>query len=808
MPRLIVKQKAEVINELILKGSQVSFKIGSEPDNDLVIDDKKVSMLHAKIERHANTYHLEDLKSAFGTFLNSEKVDGKVELKNGDEISLGAYTIVFDNPLEYLDMPLGGGKSEEFAPKGAREQAGPAKEPVAHATSEEDDEVFVEVLDHDEQEQNGQHEPVSQPELKTEMAPYYLLAIYGPYRGKRYQLRYSETKIGRDVKLNDVVIRQNKKGEVDPSISRRHATISYQNSSFYVGDKRSKTRTYVNQAMVPEDAEVQLHPGDEVEIVSDQCSTIFRFVAEGNWDFSTPKKAGVWSVRHRSKFLAVAGAAAVITGLWLLESGWLNYSMLTQQPDPLALELEKWRPFAGNKGMSANAAGESSGSIQAAIADFNSDGTVDLAGLDLNQNLALVDGKEKKASWTLTSFVVDPMIEPVAADLNDNGVPDIVVVTSNGRLVGVDGKIGAEIWTSPYFQMPLLGPPVVADFNGDGTADVAIVEQSGRIQIGFGKIVNIEWATVDLGLEVLAPLSSADLNLDGKDEILCGTERGLVLIVDGVSRKLVGTVDINNELIKARGTGYEDNHIRFPVGVADLNADGSQDLVISTVEGNIVTIDGATKARIWDDRLVEGLTLNTDFPYPFAIGDLTQNGQPDIVVATEQGFVRAYAGNGDGQAARKVLWQYTPTDAGYRTDNLVLADVNKDAFADALFVDQSSVLKIVSGSDGAMLWSTNQPISERTGVPLVGDLESDGLLDVVLASNSGSIYQYKSNAKIPTSKVMWGQRLGQSLNVMRSDFTFPSTSGALLAMVFGGILIFGTGVSLIVSKLRSSRTGK
>lgn len=81
MPRLIVKQKAEVINELILKGSQVSFKIGSEPDNDLVIDDKKVSMLHAKIERHANTYHLEDLKSAFRTFLNSERSMAKSSLK-------------------------------------------------------------------------------------------------------------------------------------------------------------------------------------------------------------------------------------------------------------------------------------------------------------------------------------------------------------------------------------------------------------------------------------------------------------------------------------------------------------------------------------------------------------------------------------------------------------------------------------------------------------------------------------------------------------------------------------------------------
>ncbi|MFQ5631064.1 MAG: FHA domain-containing protein, partial [bacterium] len=751
---------------------------------------------------------LEDLKSAFGTFHNGQKIEGKIELKNGDEIGLGEHIIVFDNPLEYLDMPMGGSQAENYSTSPGNEPAGNAKETVAQGFSEEDDdEVFVEVLDQDEPANVTQAAEARPQANNNEMAPYYLLAIDGPYTGKRYQLRYGETKIGRDVKLNDIVIRQNKKGEIDPSISRRHATILYQQSSFYVGDKRSKTRTYVNQAMVPEDSEIRLQPGDEIEIVSDQRSTIFRFVAEGNWNYSTPKKAGVWSIRHRGKFFAAATIISFIVGLWLLGTGLSSYLMNTQSPEPFTLELAKWRPYASQLGNKASFNGEPSGSSQAAIANLNDDQFLDLANFDFNNHLTLVSGKSKKVDWTMTSFVVDPTIEPVTADLNNNGIHDVVVVTQNGQLVGIDGKFGAEIWSSPYFQMPLLGPPVVADFNGDGNADVAIAELTGKIQIGFGKIFNVEWATVELGLDMLAPISAADLNGDDNDEILCGTERGLVLIIDGLTRKLAGTVDINNELIKARGSGYEDNHIRFPVGVADLNTDSSLDLVVSTVEGNLVAIDGATKSRLWDDHLVEGLSLNTDFPYAFAIGDLTGNGDMDVAITTAQGHVIAYSGYGDGKVSKKVLWRYAPVDAAFRIDNLILSDVNKDEISDVLFVDQSSVLKILNGYNGTVLWTTNQPISERTGVPLIADLDNNGLLDIVLASESGSIYQYKSNAKVPGSAIYWGQRFGHSLNVLKSDFAFPSSTGPLLSIVFGLFLFLGAGASRILSTIRRRRLG-
>jgi pSer/pThr/pTyr-binding forkhead associated (FHA) protein len=805
MPRLIVKQKAEVVDEFILKGSQVSFKIGSEPDNDLVIDDKRISMRHAKIERHANTYYLEDLKSAFGTFHNDKKVDGKIELKNGDEIKLGEHVIVFDNPLEYLDMPLGGGQTEDYASVSESSARENTSESATHSFMEGDEEVYVEVLEQGGPENIVQTKEAPAPVNNGEMAPYYLLAIYGPYTGKRYQLRYGETKIGRDVKLNDIVIRQNKKGEVDPSISRRHATVSYQSSTFYIGDKRSKTRTYVNQNMVPENTETELHPNDEIEIVSDQHSTILRFVAEGNWDFSPPKKAGVWSVRHRGKFMATLMFASVVLGLWLLGKGWFNYSLLTQSPDTFALELAKWRPYSNQTVRSSSFNGETSGSSQAAIADFNNDGFLDFVSIDHNKHLTLVNGASQKPEWTITAFTVDPSIEPVAADLNKNGLKDIVAVTENGRLVGIDGKLGAEIWESPYFQIPLLGPPIVADFDGDGNVDVAIAEQSGKVQIGFGQIVNLEWVAAELGVEMLAPLSAAYLNQDGRNEILCGTERGLVLIIDGVSRKLAGTVDINNELIKARGSGYEDNRIRFPVGVADLNGDARPDLVMTSVQGNLIVVDGATKNRLWDDRLVEGLTLNTDFPYPFAIADVTGDKIHDVVITTEAGHVIAYEGAGDGHGNKKELWRYTPADIGSKINNLVLSDVNKDKITDVLFIDQSSVLKILNGTDGSIFWTTNQPISERTSMPLVADFDNDELLDIILASESGSIYQYKSNSRVPRSAVLWGQRLGQSSNNMHSGFILPGTTGPVFSMAIGSLMFFGAGIAVLIVKIRRKR---
>lgn len=65
----------------------VSF--GREVDNDMILDDEKISRRHAIIRQVGDELTIEDLKSRNGTFVNNQKVS-KRTLIEGDRIALGA----------------------------------------------------------------------------------------------------------------------------------------------------------------------------------------------------------------------------------------------------------------------------------------------------------------------------------------------------------------------------------------------------------------------------------------------------------------------------------------------------------------------------------------------------------------------------------------------------------------------------------------------------------------------------------------------------------------------------------------------
>ena len=68
--------------------------IGRGLDNDLVIDDPRVSRHHAQITFKHGHYLLRDLRSTNGTFVNNQPVE-VVVLAPGDVISIGGYEMVF-----------------------------------------------------------------------------------------------------------------------------------------------------------------------------------------------------------------------------------------------------------------------------------------------------------------------------------------------------------------------------------------------------------------------------------------------------------------------------------------------------------------------------------------------------------------------------------------------------------------------------------------------------------------------------------------------------------------------------------------
>src|SRR5207302_3034603 len=70
------------------------ISIGRGLDNDLVIDDPRVSRHHAQITFRHSHYLLRDQRSTNGTFVNNQPVE-TVVLASGDRVSIGGFELMF-----------------------------------------------------------------------------------------------------------------------------------------------------------------------------------------------------------------------------------------------------------------------------------------------------------------------------------------------------------------------------------------------------------------------------------------------------------------------------------------------------------------------------------------------------------------------------------------------------------------------------------------------------------------------------------------------------------------------------------------
>jgi pSer/pThr/pTyr-binding forkhead associated (FHA) protein len=66
--------------------------IGRRPDSDVFLDDVTVSRDHALIVRRGHEFHLDDLGSLNGTYVNRRRIETH-HLADGDELQIGKYKL-------------------------------------------------------------------------------------------------------------------------------------------------------------------------------------------------------------------------------------------------------------------------------------------------------------------------------------------------------------------------------------------------------------------------------------------------------------------------------------------------------------------------------------------------------------------------------------------------------------------------------------------------------------------------------------------------------------------------------------------
>jgi ABC-type multidrug transport system ATPase subunit/pSer/pThr/pTyr-binding forkhead associated (FHA) protein len=89
-------------------GEKQLIQIGRDASNDVVLESPNVSRFHAQVERVGQRFRIRDLRSANGTFVNDQRVEGEVWLQPEDEIRIGRHRfVVGEDTLSQVETARG-----------------------------------------------------------------------------------------------------------------------------------------------------------------------------------------------------------------------------------------------------------------------------------------------------------------------------------------------------------------------------------------------------------------------------------------------------------------------------------------------------------------------------------------------------------------------------------------------------------------------------------------------------------------------------------------------------------------------------
>ncbi len=305
----------------------------------------------------------------------------------------------------------------------------------------------------------------------------------------------------------------------------------------------------------------------------------------------------------------------------------------------------------------------------------------------------------------------------VAGDFNGDGNLDIATIGDFGISV-LPGKGNGSFGTAIYTSLADggYGPLVAGDFNRDGILDLASIGQ-----LPDGIVVFLGKGNGRFTPQPVIPISAASFNLITAD--LNGDGNlDLITAVNGQVNILLG---------KGDGTFAAATKIAVTnaetVQVGDFNKDGKPDLAVSTGSiKNLVILPGNG-----DGTFRTGSTYSIDnFTGNFAVGDVNNDGNPDVIGAGPEAAV--LLGNGDG-----TLQQPTYVQAGATVNSLVLADFNHDGNLDlAILTNIQSVAILLGNGQGGFTKTSSATMGYGPTQLAVGDFNGDGRPDLAAAENS------------------------------------------------------------------------
>ncbi len=311
---------------------------------------------------------------------------------------------------------------------------------------------------------------------------------------------------------------------------------------------------------------------------------------------------------------------------------------------------------------------------------------------------------------------------PTLADLTGDGVLDIVVGTTNGDVVAIESN-GTEIFrqrtcVTPGKPCDVNGSVAVGDIDNDGRPEIVVgggghhlhvFETDGSYATGF---------PVETFGTTLASPSLADIDDDGYPEIIVAVDINFGGFLP------VGCQTFGASVRAYEHTGAAKWHHCVPgeiitasPAVADIDNDGKLEVAIGSGmyfnslgepkrPSQLVRVLDATNGRLQPGWPVDTGAITIVTP---AVGNIDDDPELELVVTTDDGWIKAYEHDGSAKWSQCGLFEGNPGEPNpftcpYTPFNALgspasIADVDNDGEQEVVVFMHTDVI-VMNGTDG------------------------------------------------------------------------------------------------------------
>jgi hypothetical protein len=352
--------------------------------------------------------------------------------------------------------------------------------------------------------------------------------------------------------------------------------------------------------------------------------------------------------------------------------------------------------------------------------------------------------------WPQMSFPQENS-DPILADIDGDGSYEILVAADTALLIygfdgekfianfdslsfyGFDGSIQTYPWgIAAACDTTIIGRPVPVDFDGDGTFEIALPTASGQLYAFApwdddldGRADALPGFPIQISEEPVAFLIAVDFDSISGMELIAFDGNGTVHAVSGSADDSV-LFNFDASILSSAAymaAGYNIIDVAYI-----LNNQAIVSRLVSNAESLDFVLDFSVQAGTADRCFIISGDIDRDGGLPEIIAVLSGR----MMLVEEDGSIETFA------------------EIGQSPGRPSLGDINADGYPEIIVAGDSKIYAF--GYNGVLL--SNFPIDlslyDLTGVidaqPILGDVDEDGLPDIIVGLPTGSIYAFNYRA--------------------------------------------------------------